>query len=96
MTLLLRFAIGVLMGFLYVYLFTHLLAPIRLEVKGKRLHHNFFGALMAIFVFVPLVFFFYMLNFDLLNNNEAAKLGVSILGLAIGTIIEHKLLHSKK
>jgi hypothetical protein len=63
----------------------------RLEVKGKHLHHNLKGSIYGIFIIIPLVFFFYILNFDLLNLGVAIKLAVSLLGLTTGVILEHKI-----
>jgi hypothetical protein len=48
---------------------------------------------LGIFIILPLVFFFFILNFDLLNLSEGVRLLVSLLGLTTGTILEHKLLH---
>ncbi|MFC1600459.1 hypothetical protein ACFL25_00030 [Patescibacteria group bacterium] len=90
-----RFLIGVVVGFTYVYFFTHILAPVKLQIKGRHLHHNLKGSIYGIFIILPLVFFFYVLNFDLLNYETALKLGASLLGLTVGTIIEHKSVHGK-
>lgn len=90
-----RFILGLIMGFSYVYFFTHILAPVKLQIKGKHLHHNLKGSVYGIFIILPLVFFFYVLNFDLLNYRVAVKLVASLIGLTIGTILEHKLVHGQ-
>jgi hypothetical protein len=90
-----KFIISCLAGFIYVFLWTTVLHPIKLSVRGKRWHHNAPGAVFGIFIVIPLVFFFFILNFEYLTLKTGLNLGISLVGLTVGTIFEHEIVEKK-